>query len=165
MENKFEYNGIHMMVDAEVVEGVDLKDPTFGVNCLEEIAHAVNMTMILPPVTVKFPHAVCELTKTLSDLESEGLGNSKTANRIRADLKLRKEEAFGYSTFLMIAESHISIHTFPELNFYTFDCYSCKYFESDVVQTILNRNFPTLRADVQVHERQVPAQLKYDIYE
>jgi len=35
----------------------------------------------------------------------------------------------GYSGFVMIAESHISIHTFPEKNYIFIDIFSCKPFE------------------------------------
>jgi S-adenosylmethionine decarboxylase len=31
----------------------------------------------------------------------------------------------GWSSFTMIAESHISIHTFPDLGFASIDCYTC----------------------------------------
>lgn len=35
----------------------------------------------------------------------------------------------GVSAFMMIAESHISIHTFPHDGFFTADVYSCKPFD------------------------------------
>jgi S-adenosylmethionine decarboxylase len=37
----------------------------------------------------------------------------------------------GYSGFVMIAESHISFHTFPEKNFVFIDFFSCKQFDTD----------------------------------
>lgn len=37
-----------------------------------------------------------------------------------------KKDAGGYSGFVMIAESHISIHTFPDRNFVTIDVYTCQ---------------------------------------
>ncbi len=37
-----------------------------------------------------------------------------------------KKDAGGYSGFVMIAESHISIHTFPEKGFITIDVYTCQ---------------------------------------
>ena len=92
----------------------------------------------------------------MKDLEAEGLGNSNTANDLRTKLKERKEESYGYSTFAMIAESHLSIHTFPELNYFSFDCYSCKWFDKDkVVAAILNHTNATLVTE-QVAERRVP---------
>ncbi len=37
-----------------------------------------------------------------------------------------KKDAGGYSGFVMIAESHIAIHTFPAKNFITVDVYTCQ---------------------------------------
>lgn len=37
-----------------------------------------------------------------------------------------KKDAGGYSGFVMIAESHISIHTFPDRGFVTIDVYTCQ---------------------------------------
>ena len=36
-----------------------------------------------------------------------------------------KKDPGGYSAFVMIAESHISIHTFPEKKFASIDAYTC----------------------------------------
>src|SRR5947208_5961239 len=40
-----------------------------------------------------------------------------------------KPEDWGLSGFVLIAESHISIHTFPEKNFVSADIFSCKTLE------------------------------------
>lgn len=37
-----------------------------------------------------------------------------------------KKDPGGWSGFVVIAESHISIHTFPETGFVTIDVYTCK---------------------------------------
>ena len=116
----------------------------------------IDMTMILPPVTVKFPHAICEMQRVLKSLESEGLEESKTAKELKAHLKERREESYGYSTFLMIAESHISIHTFPELNYFSFDCYSCKHFDIQKVIQCLEEDFEVEKIEVQSLDRRIP---------
>ena len=56
----------------------------------------------------------------------------------------------------MIAESHISIHTFPELNYISFDCYSCKYFETETVIEIFKEHFELQKFEVQVIRRLFP---------
>jgi S-adenosylmethionine decarboxylase len=43
----------------------------------------------------------------------------------------RDPRDWGLSGFVMIAESHISIHTFPERLFLSLDIFSCKRFEVD----------------------------------
>jgi S-adenosylmethionine decarboxylase len=42
-----------------------------------------------------------------------------------------KPEDWGISGFVLIAESHISIHTFPERCFVNIDIFSCKDFDSE----------------------------------
>ena len=40
-----------------------------------------------------------------------------------------KPEDWGVSGFVLIAESHVSIHTFPEKQFLSLDVFSCKEFD------------------------------------
>lgn len=42
-----------------------------------------------------------------------------------------KEEDSGVSGFVIIAESHISIHTFPYRDYVNVDIFSCKSFENE----------------------------------
>lgn len=44
-----------------------------------------------------------------------------------------KPEDWGISGFVLIAESHISIHTFPERNYINVDVFSCKDFDPEQV--------------------------------
>lgn len=145
----FKYDGLHLMVDALCGKADLLNDPDSVIKVMEDIVRSIDMTMILPPITVKFPHATSELSRVLRGLVAEGLGNSKTAMQIAHDLKEREEESYGYSTLVMIAESHLSLHTFPEDKFFTFDCYSCKSFDADLVVSILKKHFGVVRANVQ----------------
>ena len=154
---KFVYNGKHYMVDALVSEDCDLSNPDAFVKCVEEIVINIDMTMILPPVTVKFPHAISELNRIVESLKREGLGGSDTAKSIVNDLKQREGEAYGYSTFVMIAESHLSIHTFPELNYVSFDCYSCKDFDHAEVERVMRKHFSITKYEAQLCARRVPS--------
>jgi S-adenosylmethionine decarboxylase len=42
-----------------------------------------------------------------------------------------KPDDWGISGFVLIAESHISIHTFPERRYVNIDIFSCKDFDSE----------------------------------
>jgi S-adenosylmethionine decarboxylase len=42
-----------------------------------------------------------------------------------------KEEDWGISGFVLIAESHISVHTFPERAYVNIDVFSCKDFDNE----------------------------------
>lgn len=152
----FVYEGLHLMIDALVKDPKTLVKHEIGVKMLEAIVEEIDMTMILPPVTVNFPHAVCEMQRVVEELEAEGLGDSNAAQSIRNRLQERKNEAYGYSTFVMIAESHISIHTFPELNYISFDCYSCKSFDTNKVIDTMKKFFDLEKVDMQVVNRRNP---------
>lgn len=47
----------------------------------------------------------------------------------------------GYSGFVMIQESHVSVHTFAKRGFVTLDVYSCKDFESTEIVKYLLQTF------------------------
>tara|TARA_Y100000588_G_scaffold97236_2_gene105368 strand:+ start:470 stop:898 length:429 start_codon:yes stop_codon:yes gene_type:complete len=50
-------------------------------------------------------------------------------------------EDWGISGFVLIAESHISIHTFPERKYLNIDIFSCKDFDSDLATKRVNKYF------------------------
>ena len=50
-------------------------------------------------------------------------------------------EDWGLSGFVIIAESHISIHTFPERRYLNIDVFSCKDFDTDNACSHLLRLF------------------------
>tara|TARA_R100001509_G_C4862297_1_gene213805 strand:+ start:270 stop:740 length:471 start_codon:yes stop_codon:yes gene_type:complete len=154
--NSFTYDGKHLMCDILTEEITNLNDPSNITLCLESIVETLDMTMILPPIIVKFPHSISELKRTLKSLEEEGLTDCKTARDIKNDLKQRQEEAYGYSAFVMIAESHISIHTFPELKYASFDCYSCKGFDETKVIEILKKFFDIVKIEAKTCKRGIP---------
>jgi S-adenosylmethionine decarboxylase len=43
----------------------------------------------------------------------------------------KKPEDWGLSGFVLIAESHISLHTFPNKDYLSLDIFSCKGFDTD----------------------------------
>lgn len=59
----------------------------------------------------------------------------------------------GVSGFVIIAESHVSIHTFPEKGFLTADVHSCKYFDSKEAVNFLKKIFRLKRLEINVVER------------
>ncbi len=60
---------------------------------------------------------------------------------------------WGISGFVLIAESHISIHTFPEKLYVSVDIFSCKEFSSDDAVNYMKEKFGIDRVDVEVVER------------
>lgn len=52
-----------------------------------------------------------------------------------------KEEDWGISGFVLIAESHISIHTFPDRAYVNIDIFSCKAFDAQSAVYFLQQHF------------------------
>ena len=52
-----------------------------------------------------------------------------------------KPEDWGVSGVVLIAESHIAIHTYPEKGYATFDAFSCKEFDAELVKKIVLETF------------------------
>ncbi len=59
----------------------------------------------------------------------------------------------GFSGFVMIAESHISFHTFPERNFVFLDLFSCKPFNVDKATDYIINFFKPERVEKNVVTR------------
>ena len=50
-------------------------------------------------------------------------------------------EDWGYSGFVIVAESHVSIHTYPDKGFVTIDVYSCKDFDVKKAEEFIVQSF------------------------
>lgn len=64
-----------------------------------------------------------------------------------------KPEDWGVSGFVIIAESHISIHTFPEKGYFSIDIFSCKDFNMDEALEFIKNYFETEDLEVRTTNR------------
>ncbi len=64
-----------------------------------------------------------------------------------------RPEDWGLSGFVLIAESHISIHTFPEKHFVSADIFSCKAFDADFAATYFKQAFEMEKVECTVLDR------------
>jgi len=80
------------------------------------------------------------LNKLTSELEMKGLIPPYI---VQADSNIQSggKDSGGYSGVIIIAESHISIHTFPKRGFVSMDLYSCKTFDYDKAIQIVKEAF------------------------
>ena len=62
-------------------------------------------------------------------------------------------EDWGVSGFVIIAESHISVHTFPDRSFVQVDVFSCKDFDTDLALEDVKASFDLHDANTWVLER------------
>jgi len=53
----------------------------------------------------------------------------------------------GISAFVLLAESHVSIHTFPKDGFATIDIFSCREFDTKKAQEYLMQTFESNKAE------------------
>jgi len=60
----------------------------------------------------------------------------------------KRPEDWGLSGFVLIAESHISVHTFPDRGHVNIDIFSCKPFDGDGAVEFVKNTFGVSRTDV-----------------
>ena len=72
-----------------------------------------------------------ELVRTFLEEAPTALGMTKLCEPQVLAYDARKVEDAGVSGFVIIAESHISIHTFPNRNYVNMDVFSCKAFDHE----------------------------------
>ena len=72
-----------------------------------------------------------DLVYQLLDVYPDQIGMVKIAAPKVSKYHGAKPQDWGISGFVLIAESHISIHTFPERSYINIDIFSCKEFDAD----------------------------------
>jgi len=94
--------GMHLMLDAYGADVDKLNDMKLVFKFLNDLPELIGMTKLSAPSVLD-----CDATKTGKD-------------------------PGGISGFVIIAESHVSIHTFAKRAFFTMDLYSCNNFEDKI---------------------------------
>ena len=74
---------------------------------------------------------------------------------VQCDGTINAWDKGGYSAFAMIAESHISLHTFPQAGLLSADIYSCKPFNIDKAIDSFQSNFKPLKIKKKLLNREV----------
>ncbi len=62
-------------------------------------------------------------------------------------------EDWGISGFVLIAESHISIHTFPEKLYLSLDIFSCKVFDTQAAIKYITELFDIKKVEIKLLDR------------
>ena len=95
------------------------------------------------------------VVRVVLDRYPEMMGMTKITQPAVLRYKGTKPEDWGVSGYVMIAESHIAMHTFPERGLIWADIFSCKDFDSAEVLEDLKRRFSLRQMDVKMLERQL----------
>lgn len=94
-----------------------------------------------------------ELVRELLDRYPACIGMTKIAAPHVQRYVGKKPQDWGVSGFVLIAESHISIHTFPEHGYLWVDIFSCKGFDAALAVEDMRREFRLADLRVRVLER------------
>jgi S-adenosylmethionine decarboxylase len=123
-----EFVGRHVMMDAVVsdISRINTIQPIY--DYMEELARRLDMTLVYPPIVARFPFAQSELEQFVKKLSEENV-KSRTLEFMEETLKRRATEDSGVSGVSIWLESHCTIHTWPEEDFFSLDAYSCKDFD------------------------------------
>ncbi len=74
----------------------------------------------------------------------------------------KKGELSGITAMCIVSESHISIHTWPEKNYFSFDIFSCSKFKEDKVIKIVGEYFDVKELFSEIRERGLSVNFKND---
>jgi S-adenosylmethionine decarboxylase len=112
------------------------------------------------------PHIMLDLNKCskekLTDIEAlrqlllelpEKLGMTRISEPELMFHKDKWAETAGVTGVVMISESHISLHTFPDSEFVFVDIFSCRHFDTDAAQKHVVDWFGAQSVKVKVVER------------
>lgn len=112
--------GEHLIFDAYGCNPEKLGDMELCYDVINELVNMADMKKMTEPMLIK----------------SEG------------NLVLGGKDPGGFSGFVIIEESHISIHTFVKRGFVTIDLYSCKEFPSEGIVEYLKKTFESKEENV-----------------
>ena len=122
------FAGRHLVLDVQTT-GSDSINSMEGVYAFfESITALLDMTLLFPPIVIRYPWASSELERVANSLNKAG--NQQGAGLITELLDRRREEECGISGTAIWAESHCSFHSWTEKNFVSIDLYSCKDFDA-----------------------------------
>lgn len=97
------------------------------------------------------------VVRVILDQYPEQMGMTKITQPTVIRYTGSKPEDWGVSGYVMIAESHIAMHTFPERRLIWADIFSCKDFEAAPIIEDLKKRFHLREMDVKTLERSLEA--------
>ena len=93
------------------------------------------------------------VVRVILDRYPDEMGMTKITQPSVVRFKGTKPEDWGISGYVMIAESHIAIHTFPDRGYVWVDIFSCKEFETEGAVDRVADAFGLTHVKTDVHER------------
>jgi S-adenosylmethionine decarboxylase len=94
-----------------------------------------------------------EVVRSLLDTYPAEINMTKISEPFVLNYSGEKPEDWGITGFVIIAESHISVHTFPEHGYVWVDIFSCKAFETEGATERIIRDFGLTHVTERIHDR------------
>ncbi|PIR70477.1 MAG: adenosylmethionine decarboxylase [Candidatus Niyogibacteria bacterium CG10_big_fil_rev_8_21_14_0_10_42_19] len=118
----------------------ELKQPHFGLHLTFDAYHCDERILNSHKATEKF------LNEAVKKLEMHKLVEPKVVHAKANNFK----DPGGYTGFVIIQESHISVHTFPKRKFVSIDLYSCKDFDYEKAISFTKKYFKSQAIETNV---------------
>lgn len=154
--------GRHLIIDATLLpESLPIVSSVEKMSFyLEEVTRITGMTLVFPPIAVKFPFA-SETHRLIEQLDKEKV-TSPTIHRFKQHIKQRDTQGSGVSAISMWLESHCTLHSWPEENYISIDLFSCKSYDADYVLEFTKQYMRFRSADALIVDRfmNAPAKIK-----
>ena len=135
--NKIE--GLHILIDCTLENNSILVDYNVGLKFFNKIINTLKLNLLMPYILVDFPEY--EKFNGITPFNQQKINNNNKfiQSNCFVDFFYSDKNLGGYSLMGIISESHISIHTFPEKNYFSFDLYSCKAFDTQLLINIFEQ--------------------------
>lgn len=146
-------DGLHVIIDCKIMNNQLLDNTNKGLNIINLIIKKLNLNLLMPLILIDFP--CYKNFNGIKPFDQQIFINK--INYIQTDcfkkIENQKNDLGGYSIFGIIAESHISMHTFPEDNYFSFDLYSCKKFNTKILIDLFYQELGECQLNIKVEKR------------
>lgn len=152
MDNNFA--GMHLIIDANFTEeGKKIcSDREMMSNYLDEVTRITGMTLVMPPVALKFPFA-SETHRLINNLDKDGV-KSKVLEDFKEHIRKRDTDGQGVSALSMWLESHCALHSWTDDGYISLDLFSCKEYDYKTVLEFTKEYMKLTRLSYLVIRRQ-----------
>ena len=124
--------GVHLILDMKLEKYNNiLHNEKECIDFMKYIVNINNHTIMNKPIFVQFPSLNNTYKNILDDFDkfqiTNNINNKELVDKYKDFYNKTKTSIYGgYTAFIVLAESHISIHTYPEELYIALDIYSCK---------------------------------------
>ena len=146
--------GLHIIIDCKIDNKELLEQANNGLKLINLIIQKLELNLLMPLILVDFP--AYQNFNGIKPFEQQEFTNKTEYIQTKCFNKLKNNknnQLGGYSVFGIIAESHVSMHTFPEDNYFSFDLYSCKKFDANFLIDLFNKELGECQLNYQVIKR------------